>query len=338
MSASKRGNRHQHLNTDHIPPSVGSNHPEEPPHTNESQHDEADERYSKAIKANVSIIEDNKWTRAEKMAAIAIFVSVVMFAVTYSLFYQSLTQSKAAMKSANAAVTADSLTKVYNDSSLHVQNTSLDSQIAAKKQSEISDIQKSQRETAASNLQKEALDAQISYIKQSRDLFEKENQPYLQVVIDTGRLKIQGNDIIKIGYRVKALCKIPIQTTDRAVRIDFSPFKVDTFAFIKTIEKRLIETKPNNDYFYGTDNPPYSFEYPDPGNILSKEIIFNKLFFYVSGRFKYVNYLNNKIRIYDFILMLSSTNGQISGRYLLNRNYDVKLPSATASVPLVVRR
>jgi len=263
----------------------------------------------------VNVIDDKKWTRSDKIAAFALVISVIMAYATFRLFQQSLTQSKAATDSAKAAITADSLSKVYNDSTLKIQRVSLDSQISAKRQSDIAAAIKSRNDSDLFRLQKlsvennskdmqerfirdtTAIGLQIKALRQNQDQFIKQNEPYLQIYIDS--LHFIGNRV-QIVYTLVNLTPIPVKIIKQVSKVRFSPIE----PIIN--DKDLIISSDINYYVIKESPQNRTITVNDTLSVNERKwIIDASNFTYWKAIFSFQNLISGKIKTYSFYVKLT---------------------------------
>jgi len=153
-----------------------------------------------------------------------LIITGILAYYTWKVFNQTTIQTQIAGKSADAAkISADAAKK-----SADLQKQALDSQVSAKKQSDISDGNKTKRDIATFDLQKKALDKQIASLQETQKEFKIENKTFPQIMdikVDT----LAVNKDVWISYRIVAVGKQPIKIVKNIMGVIFSkdPPKTD---------------------------------------------------------------------------------------------------------------
>lgn len=259
----------------------------------------------------VNIAEDKEANaisrEANTISRLSFYVNGFLVVCTIGLAYYAFKQAdsaKDAAKTAHDTFVADTTNsgKVYRQSRIDA---------------EANEKREDDRDQRASQL----FELQKKSIEQVNDQFVKQNEPLLQFIPDEQRgVEINGNSIIKIYYRIRNIAKIPIQVIRSDVKIYPVGNNINSSIYFKP--KMPLDS---NGVYYGTGDSPSTFcQYIDPNNSVKKSIEKLDKELLVVGRMEFKNYLNNKIRYYDFIAMWYYEDGSYSCRFLINKNYDIK--------------
>ncbi len=236
------------------------------------------------ITINITQEKSNQPKIANWIAAISAVISLGLGVITLLLFLET---KKATQSSADAATVAQKTfeeTKKYNSASLMKQQAFFDNE---------------QRE------------------------FRISHQPYLSLVCDTQTVKMKGNNIIIMKYEIQNISSTPLKLEKNGASF-FAHTKLSNDTLIKTFHKN-IKTFYDGTYI-GIGRPPSKAVYiiDDGSNTARKKFLNGEWEIYLTARFEYINYMNNKKRYYDVIVRLYYTNGILGENYILNENYDTK--------------
>ncbi len=252
---------------------------------------------------NIAPEEKKKaWKAADTIAIVAILINAMMFAATYMLFHEAAVQTKVATKSSDAAkISAEAAEKSAN-----LQKQALDSQISAKKQSDLSDAKKYERDTALFNLQKQAfainkrdvnerfkrdttaIGLQIRALKQNADQFTQQNEPYLKVAIDSVFIRYG-----KLGfdYTILNLSNTPARVIGENASVEVSAFKPLTFRYYEPVS-------PGEFYVIKESPQPKEFTLINCTPDQIKWVMNGTYSIYWNCTFKYINMVSDEKRIY----------------------------------------
>jgi len=273
----------------------------------ESEHTANDATNNKIISVDVVSVKNQKnWQPiiANIVSAFAVAVSIAMAVVTYRLYDIASSQSKSANTAATIAKKTFEETEKYDSASLAMQREAFDS-------NNKDAISKYKRDTSTFNLQVKAL-------KQNQEQFTKQNEPFIQVYIDT-IIYINRPRII-IRYVLTNLTPTPIQV------LTFKSFIVP--ASIEPTFKAFSSKYENAGKFYIIKESPQK-------RYITRNVITNQQtmewiksgFYsvYWECEFTYQNLISYKMRIYRFAVKIGMlADGRIYPEFIYNENKDVK--------------
>jgi hypothetical protein len=258
-------------------------------------------------------IRDNEWSRVDRIAVWGVVVNAILALFTFLLFMLTRDSTISATKSANAAVTADSIARIE-----------LDSQKSAKKQSDAAEAVKQKRADDLFNLQKTSVGKQIESLKETQRQFTLGNDPVLQFNQDTTRMRIKADRKIVFFYQITPLGSIPIKMNRFGFRAVVSN-KGDSAKIIKAALMRPnLKMEETTEYLSKVPTNPKYIDIPDPNNAIRTEFLKGNYVLFFFGRVEYINYLNNKKRYYDYVAELKSAKGNLEFSFIKNINYDIK--------------
>ena len=241
-------------------------------------------------------VTKKEWSEAERIAIAGVTVNAILAIVTFMLFTLSKDSTKAAQDSAKAAITADSLSKVYNDSLLTLQNSVI-------QKADTTDSVKFSRDTATFNLQKKGLDAQIASVKQTQSETEKENEPFLEIK-NIEKITLINNSPISLHFKVFNYGKFPVTITGEMDKINIV-MAGDSEKTVKNIDFSKIVTKPFEAMV--TKEVPYEEVFNSNLPIYDAIITaFRKkitvIIFY--GKINYTDNINNERKEYNYVFTI----------------------------------
>jgi acetolactate synthase small subunit len=241
-------------------------------------------------------------------------ITAVLAWYTYQLFKQASTQSLAAQKSATASEIAANATKKSAD----LQKQALDSQIADKKVSDITNADRIKREIALFKLQKTNDSTQIASLKETQKEFEINNAPYLEISdIEVLNFKKDAKPTFK--FYIFNLKETPAKIISIKSRsgVDFGDIKYDTIKLI-----------PNRDQInqYIIKDAPVEEDYTildDYTNNDWRQISSGKNYCFIAIEIKFKNLANNKIRFYRVLVKVKPLSGNRAyTQFIYNENSD----------------
>jgi len=268
-----------------------------------------------------------KWQYADTIAVLALLVAVAMTVVTYQLFKQTLTSTKAATDSADAAKVSSTATKKSAD----LQKLALDSQISAKKQSDASDVKKFQRENDLFELQKKsyasnekdriarfkrdtvAIGLQIKSLKQNQDQFTKQYEPYLKLTVDS--IVVRFNKLY-VFYTMLNLTNTPV----KVVNIKSSAYVRGTQSIIPV---KMPEAAPENLYIIKETPQQRFFPIPEANPKEIKFVVSGVWSIFWDVEFEYINQITDEKRCYIVSVKLNKTRGENPPYPVFSRNDNI---------------
>ena len=301
---------------EHNPPEEASHHTSHPRPPQNIEH-----KPSYAWLKNMYDRISNNWDKV-----LSLLIQGVLAFFTYQLWGQATTQSKAAIKAADAAIKADSI---------YIATLKWDSTKNA--QASVSD---SLKYVKRFNLDSTSFQGQIKTMKgtlgETKNEFAIENRPYLQIThprMDTfaiGRpMKIKYNIENLGGYPAKILAYKEYAngntqpTTDQEIkRVDEELNKFDSSRFL--LNRYIIR---------GT---PLEVEYADTAGFTEaqyKLVKTTKQIMYFVGYFRYQNLITKQERIYKYRIEIECKLGGFAD-FKYNENDDVSKKDAKRVIPL----
>jgi cell division protein FtsB len=173
-------------------------------------------------------VGNSRLKNADRIALLGVIVNAILAVFTYLLYQLSISAATSAKISADAA-----------KKSADLQKTALDSQFIAKKESDATDRIKEDRATALFTLQKNtyalnksdskkrfdkdttSIGLQIQALRDSREQFIKQNEPYLKVFIDSIYYKFNQ---LKFDYTIINLSNSQAKIISEKSGIKVAPF------------------------------------------------------------------------------------------------------------------
>jgi hypothetical protein len=252
--------------------------------------------------------KDNQPLIANIVAIGVLVVTSILAWYTYRLYKNASDDSAIARKSANAATSSALIaqktfeaTKKYNDSSLAIQQKafgvtefynkgSLTLQEKAIKSNDIDSKERFKRDTAALGLQ-------IQSLKQNQQQFIKQNEPYLQVYIDSIQFI---NKKERIVYTMVNLTPIPVKIIAQKAMVWKTP--------IEPVSKESDLLVGADINYYVIKESPQTRVLTSSDTLTSQEIkwiIDGYHFTYWKAEFKFQNLISTKIKTYRFMVKLT---------------------------------
>lgn len=250
-------------------------------------------------------------------------VTITLAILTYLLFRQAINDSKTAVISSQYAQDAVKEQRI-NDSIIRRSDSikfTNDTSYAIKKNKNDSIINRN-----SYDISKHSLEAQINSIEETQQIFEKSNQPLLQIMnLDIINFKI--NEPVEIGFLITNLSNIPVKIigTKTVAVIKVNPYP------ISEIKKFLIYT--NTMIGYVTKESPMGEHFDFPTNLTVGQhdrVIKDNSYIYLIREIIYKNLVTDKIRKYMFYIKMKPIKKNASfpnGTYytfIYNENYDKK--------------
>jgi len=255
-------------------------------------------RYGKVVKKIVLFVwqKDNQAQLQNIIAAIAVCVAIWLAVVTYQVYKLALGQANSVINTATAAkISADASTKSAN-----LQKQALDSQISAKRQSDIADSKKLKRDTDFINKQEKGINAQINAIKTNQSEFEIENRPFIEI----GNITI---DTPAVGKIMTSSASIGNGGKQPAFIISAAYGFVSSFDSNYTSMEN-IPAQPDiiNDYLPNNETIPIQSSADIPISQMAFDYVNGKkLYVYFRGKIKYRGLVKNKIYKFKFIYRIT---------------------------------
>jgi hypothetical protein len=261
-----------------------------------------------------------KWSYANRIAAAAVFVTIILIGVTYKLFTEARKQSYAAIRVANSAdSTYIEAKKNDNESSIR-QRQIFDSTGADTRKRFVLDSESTQE--------------QISTMKKQ---FEIDNEAYLEVV-KPSIFSFAANQEPIVTYEIDNLGKQPVKEYSSNEAIQFvnvdsmDRFIKNPFGFIKFL-------KPERNSRYFVKEAPLTTTMEFEKQFIITDSMFawvttGRICVFLSGNIFYINPVNSKKRHYSycvqFLLNRDKTKQFPSGtyHYIINYNKDVPFPAS----------
>ncbi|SHM01366.1 hypothetical protein [Mucilaginibacter sp. OK098] len=166
-------------------------------------------------------------------------------------------------------------------------------------------------------LQDSSLNAQIASLKETQKQFKAQNEPYLQIKIDTILVRM---DTQKVFYSISNATKTPVKV-----------LKSKCFIYIDTINKKKdIDTiKFSIKNFYITESLPYN------GSITGKIkltndwfrylTVYKKAYVYIDGVVIYENMVDKNVREYKYVVKIVNTSTEFPYQeFIRSENIDLK--------------
>lgn len=279
-----------------------------------------------------SVIHKKYWpvTLADTIGIGMLVVTAALMWFTYGLYKSatddsitSQSSASAANKSATIAQQTFEASKRYNDSSLRIQKQifdethhynvgSLDIQQKSYMGNNKDSKERFIRDTTALGLQ-------IKALKQNQAQFIKQNEPYLQVYIDS--MKITANNTIDVFYTIVNLTPISVKIiTHRSAGTVWNspPFPI-------TADK--MPGSADNNYYVIKESPQsrkFSFPVKYDDKVI-QDIKNGTMFFYWISEIKYQNLISQKMKSYLFEVKLTKLkNGATYTDFISNDNSEEK--------------
>lgn len=272
--------------------------------------------YRKKINVNLVQPKSKQPQLANIISSFALVVSIVLAFYTYKVFQIANSQNESVIKSASASVksaeTAENTlkeTKRYNKEYLDLQRELF-------KSSDEDSRKRSQRDSLS-------LNAQIKSIKENEKEFKIGNIPNLQMG-DIETISLENSRQGQFDANIYNLGKQSVKSLSIQMQIYGRPKKDSTLfmrSFIKipiapvTVLNYLNPQKPTKITFHSNQNSADTIV----GFMKKKFIVF------IVGNVRYINYTNNKVRNYTFVLDYKYNQpGVLALDFLYNENTDDK--------------
>jgi hypothetical protein len=240
--------------------------------------------------------ENNQPKVANTISALMFCATILLACFTIGLFNKTSIQAEKATISANAAVTADSLTKVQIEQATCAAEDALARQDISDKISAIHIQKKDSLDIVTFKLQDSALKTQIKGLRQAQNDFEIENKPLIEV-------DPMGVDSIGAGMKMTIVVRV-FNFGKQPAKIRFLNFKVEIseLANFKDYGNYPKPTYAENSIIPGGVNIPiiYKDDFPQTTEDQVKKLRIGSEFVYVIGECDYMNTVTNKESFYRF--------------------------------------
>lgn len=253
------------------------------------------------------------WNKADIISAGMLLATAILMLFTGGLYYSAImgenTSSKAvtiANKTFIETHTYDSISLVKQDSAFAASNRYNDASI---------DVQHASNVNSDKN-SKNAIEAQIKAINESRTQFEKVNEPYLQSSLAVIESFNKGQDV-KITIAINNLKETPVKIVEKKSKMNRSVLAVqfDTIKFTN-------DTEDLNQYVI--KNAPAEIAYYFPTILFDKnrqDYINGIKFIFLAIQFKYQNLITKRYRYYKALLRINPLAGNRTyTRFIYNEN------------------
>lgn len=288
------------------------------------------ENYSNSNDENISnphqsIVHNKYWppSLADVIAFLMLLVTAALAWFTFGLYQSATEDSGTAKTAATISQQTFDASKKYNDSSLAIQAKLFDETKTYNRGS--LDIQ--QKSFVGNNKDNKerfirdttALGLQIKSLKQNQAQFIKQNEPYLQVYIDS--MGVAANNTIQIFYTIVNLTPIPVKiiahkSAGTAWNSPPPPIAPD----------KMAGSIDNN--YYVIKESPQSRKYTFPIKLedkIAQNVKNGTMFFYWISEIKYQNLISQKTKSYIFEVKLTKLkNGATYTDFISNDNSEEK--------------
>jgi hypothetical protein len=242
---------------------------------------------------------------ANWIAGLSVLISFGLGVITLFLFLQTKKQAKSSQDAATIAQNTFELTKKYYQKNF--------------KQTDSIEASKFKRDTAAFNLQKKELDAQIESFQQANRKFVIDNEPML----DMSNVSIHEtpNDTLPVGYTIRNSANGAVSVYSQADTIIIAD-KDRSIEFLENPTKEIDKIKTRKDPMMVNSTPV------DVG--IGKKVIFNpkkfgnkKAFFYFLGKMCYTSQYNSHRRVYSFIYRVYPIKDRSEWEWIYSSNKNI---------------
>jgi hypothetical protein len=307
----------------------------------ESNQEESTEKkieYTKNSQKKESIFYNLKtWykclSNADRISFFSVFVNAIIAIATLAIVTATIHQSRNSDKSVDLSErvfkSTDSSNKItilkteqFDDTTLSMQKQSLDSQIAAKKESDTADAGKLIREIALFKLQKTADSTQIAALKETQNEFNKQNDPYLQIDLVNQEPEFKDG-VFKIYFEISNLRETPVKILERKGGVyTKKASKVVNYGDVKLhdvgdLNAYVIKGSPLQRKGFG-----YNFRQTEIDSINNGAM---NVFLIIN--IKYKNLISNEIKYYACDILIYHNNNGWGCEYIYNENTFVKYPT-----------
>ena len=262
---------------------------------------------------------------ANSIAGMALVISAILAWYTFKVFEIASSQKDSVKKSADASMlsaqTAQNTlieSKRYNDLYIQSQidafneskrynNGSLSMQQKTFESNNKDSRERFMRDTSALGLQ-------IKSLKQSQDQFLKQNEPYLQVYIDS--LYFVGNRV-RVVYTLVNITSIPVKIISEKTDIRFSPIE-------PIIKDKDLQPSADINYYVIKESPQTRTITPMDSLSINerKWITEGSNFTYWKAVFDFQNLISGKIKKYSFYVKLTKLKDRRTyADFISNDNY-----------------
>jgi len=263
------------------------------------------------------IAEKRDWQPriANIIAGLATIISLGLAIFTYRLYRIAADDSKTASNAATTAQKTLDATRNYDSISLTKQQITLDRAKEDADKREKSDGENSAR-------QERSVESQIEFFKRAREQFEIDNEPYLQIG-GFSRIVLKDGEPASFYYKIFNNGSHPVKAIKMQVELDFIPIR-DSSDFVTNPYKEIVPFFPMDEYF-SKETPTDKFYTGNPAlpSGMMEKLRVGRMIMFFFGRLEYFNYINNKKRIYEFVIQFKAPNeSQLDVRNIRTINKD----------------
>ena len=243
---------------------------------------------------------------AENKIAKYSFWSVI---VNGSLCIATIVLAAIAFYQYNSSKTAAQIAKETLDSAKSYQRQAVKTHQTEIEKNDGIETEKFKRDTATLNLQN------FRYIQ--------EHEPYIKVVVDT--IYSKDSTEYRIEFTTIPSSETPIGIISETETVQVVPDQ-DTIMFLKNPFKNLPKVEKSNSYLFKNNIKPQKMDVFYEGALMYRAIKSKRTMgfqFYFFGKIIYKNFVNNKKRLYEFVINVSYQKNDFGYYYAINSNKDL---------------